>query len=56
MAETAKFLDLIYANIDDSSIGLVEELFSTLNEFASVSLYLFSLTSTVKTEKATVFC
>ncbi|XP_070537450.1 LOW QUALITY PROTEIN: inositol 1,4,5-trisphosphate-gated calcium channel ITPR3-like [Ptychodera flava] len=35
VAETAKLLDLIYANIDDTSIGLVDELFSTLNEFAS---------------------
>nr|XP_006825393.1 PREDICTED: inositol 1,4,5-trisphosphate receptor type 1-like [Saccoglossus kowalevskii] len=35
VAETARFLDLLYSNIDDSSIALVEELFTTLNEFAS---------------------
>ncbi|XP_077987360.1 inositol 1,4,5-trisphosphate-gated calcium channel ITPR1-like [Glandiceps talaboti] len=35
VAETAKFLDLVYANIDDSTIALVEEIFSTLNEYAS---------------------
>ncbi|XP_070538210.1 inositol 1,4,5-trisphosphate-gated calcium channel ITPR3-like [Ptychodera flava] len=35
VAETAKLLELVYANIDDSTIGLVNELFSTLNEFAS---------------------
>lgn len=37
VAETAKFLQLLYSSINAGTIGLVTELFNTLIEFTSVS-------------------
>lgn len=35
VAETAQFLNIVYSNINDKTIDLVIQLFSTLNEFCS---------------------
>lgn len=44
IAETARFLSLVYSSISVKTIGLVTELFSTLVEFTSVSITFFSCT------------
>ncbi|XP_077862152.1 inositol 1,4,5-trisphosphate-gated calcium channel ITPR1-like [Saccoglossus kowalevskii] len=38
VAETTMFLNILYANFDDTNIALLVELFTTLNEFASGNL------------------
>ena len=42
IAETARFLSLVYSSINTKTIGLVTELFNTLVEFTSVSPHLAS--------------
>lgn len=43
VAETARFTNLLYTNINNQTIGLLNELFCTLVEFTSVSyLYAFA--------------
>lgn len=37
VAETTKFLQIVYSNINDKSLPLVVQLFDTLVEFTSVS-------------------
>ena len=38
VAETARFLSLLYSSINHNTVGLVTELFNTVVEFSSVSL------------------
>jgi len=41
VAETTRFLDILYSNIDDKSMALTTQLFDTLVEFCSVIILLY---------------